>query len=135
MRHALTDFSEHRLNIWHRTLDPKTYQVRERGDTWAVAKESSPGSPFWVVCRYDWSDPDVVRWTITESSYGGGGQGFARVSPLSGGGSHVQAEWANTGARWTQRPLLFVIHFGPMRRIFARLWKSALDDYARQDAA
>ncbi|WP_404388220.1 hypothetical protein [Humibacillus xanthopallidus] len=81
VRRALTDFSERRLQIWHRTLDPKTYEVRDRGDTWAVAKESSPGSPFWVVMRYDWSDPDVVRWTVTESSYGGGGQGFARVTP------------------------------------------------------
>lgn len=69
---ALTDVSERRLQIWHRTLNPKTYEVRDSGDTWAVAKESSSGSPFWVLCRYDWSDPDVVRWTITQSSSGGG---------------------------------------------------------------
>lgn len=33
--------------IWHRTLDPKTYELRERGSTWAVARESTAGSPFW----------------------------------------------------------------------------------------
>jgi hypothetical protein len=48
---ALTDFTERRARIWHRTLDPKTYQLRELGDTWAVARESTAGSPFWVVER------------------------------------------------------------------------------------
>ena len=131
---ALTDFSARRLQIWHRTLDPRTYEVRDRGDTWAVAKESSPGSPFWVVAHYDWSDPDVVRWTVTESSYGGGGQGFVRMSPLAGGGSRVQAEWENTGARWTQKPLIFLLHLGPLPRVvLSRLWKSALDAYSSRD--
>lgn len=59
---ALTDFTERRPRIWHRTLDPQTYELRELGDTWAVARESTAGSPFWVIERYDWSDPSVVRW-------------------------------------------------------------------------
>lgn len=133
VRRALTDFTARRLQIWHRTLDPNTFEVRDAGDNWALAKESSRGSPFWVVCRYDWSDSDIVRWTITESSYGGGGDGFARATPLKGGGSHVQAEWKNTGARWTKRPLLFVIHVRPMHRVFRQLWKAALDEYADKD--
>src|SRR3954468_20332173 len=62
VRRALTDFTQGRLRIWNRTLDPKTYELREQGRTWAVARESTPGSPFWVVSRYDWSDPAVVRW-------------------------------------------------------------------------
>jgi hypothetical protein len=45
---ALTDFTESRLETWNRTLDPKTYELRESGQTWAVARESSPRSPFWV---------------------------------------------------------------------------------------
>src|SRR5215210_294877 len=57
---ALTDFTERRPGIWHRTLDPQTYELRELGDTWAVARESTAGSPFWVVERYDWSDPSVA---------------------------------------------------------------------------
>jgi hypothetical protein len=75
VRRALTDFTDRRLQIWSRTLDPKSYEVRDHGETWAVARESSPGSPFWVVARYDWSDPESIRWTVEESSYGGGGQG------------------------------------------------------------
>ena len=65
---ALTDFSDRRVHTWSRTLDPKTYEVREQGDTWAVARESTPGSPYWVVARYDWSDPAVVRWVTVPRS-------------------------------------------------------------------
>jgi hypothetical protein len=61
VRRALTDFTERRLQIWNRTLDSQTYELREQGDTWAVARESTPGSPFWVVARYDWSEVAVVR--------------------------------------------------------------------------
>jgi len=43
---ALTDFTERRPQIWSRTLDPRTYEVRELGDTWAVAKEGTARSPF-----------------------------------------------------------------------------------------
>lgn len=51
-----------------------------------------------MVARYDWSDPDVVSWTVTKSSYGGGGEGFVRISPLGDGGSRFHAEWGNTNA-------------------------------------
>jgi len=130
---ALTDFSDRRLQTWSRTLDPKTYQVREQGDTWATAFEKSPGSPFWVVLRYDWSDPAKVRWTTVESSYGGGGTGQVAIEPGPTGGSRLLAQWDNTGARPAQRPLLFLIHHGPMRRLVSRLWTRALDEYADTD--
>jgi len=127
---ALTDFSSRRPEIWSRTLDAKKYELRERGDTWAVARESTAGSPFWVVCRYDWSDPLDIRFTVVESSYGGAGDGRIRILPKDGGGSRVQAEWSNTGGRLLQRPLLFVLHHGPMWRVLARMWGSTLDRYA-----
>ena len=75
---ALTDFTDARLQIWNRTLDPKTYELRDSGETWAVARESSPRSPFWVVVRYDWSDPESVHWTILESSYGEAERAWSR---------------------------------------------------------
>jgi hypothetical protein len=136
VRRALTDFTDRRLQIWSRTLDPKTYELREQGDTWAVARESTPGSPFWVVSRYDWSDPDVVRWAITESSYWGGGEGFARVSPSYDGGSRLHVEWSNTHARQQKLLVLLlqlVFHHGPMRSVIASMWPTALDGYAAQD--
>ena len=126
---ALTDFTDARLQIWNRTLDPKTYELRDSGQTWAVARESSPRSPFWVVVRYDWSDPESVRWTILDSSYGGGGEGLVQIAPGDDGGSRVHAEWSYTEAR-RQRLMLFLLQHAPMRRLISRMWASALDRYA-----
>ncbi len=131
---ALTDFSKARLTTWRTTLDPKTYELRESGPTWAVARESSPRSPFWVVPRYDWSSANEVRWTIVESSYGGGGEGRVRIELAAGGGSQVHAEWTYTGARLLHRPALFVIN-RVMPRVIKRMWVSVLDQYAANEQA
>ena len=133
VRETFTDFSDRRLQIWNRTLDPKTYEVREQGDTWAVARESSPSSPFWVIARYDWPDPAVIRWTVVESSYGGGGDGLVRITPGADGGSRLHVEWTNTHARALQRPLLFLLHLGPMSWLLSRMYATTLDRYAQQD--
>ncbi|MDF2969012.1 MAG: hypothetical protein K0Q93_2790 [Nocardioidaceae bacterium] len=135
VREALTDFTDRRLQTWNRTLDPKRYELRDHGEDWAVAREATPGSPFWVVARYDWSNPDVIRLTVQESSYGGAGEGSFRITPTADGGSRVRVEWDNTGARSWQKLLLLLIHRGPMGRIVSRLWSSALDRYAQSDDA
>ncbi|GAA4609906.1 hypothetical protein BJY16_007571 [Actinoplanes octamycinicus] len=127
---AFTDFSDRRVRIWHRTLDAKKYELRDQGDTWAVAREGSARSPFWVVVRYDLSAPPMIRWTVLESSYGGGGDGFVRIAPADGGGSRIHAEWTTANARLAQRPLLFLIHHGPLPRMVARMWTATLDQYA-----
>lgn len=130
---ALTDFTDRRLQIWDRTLDPKTYEVRERGDSWAVARESTPGSPFWVVARYDWSDPSVVRWDVVESSYGGGGSGSVAIAPAhDGGGSRLDVSWTYTDVgRKRDRLMLALIQRFPLRRMIVGMWTKALDDHAR----
>jgi hypothetical protein len=132
VRRALTDFTDGRLRTWRRTLDARTYEVRDQGEHWAVARESTPGSPFWVVARYDWSDPDIVRWTVIESSYGGGGEGFVRVAPREGGGSRVHAEWDNANPR-RQKLLLFLIEHAPTNVLVSRMWAAALNQYAIAD--
>lgn len=133
VRRALTDFGAQRLTTWRRSLDPRTYEVREQGETWAVARESTPRSPFWVVLRYDWSDPDVVRWTTVESSYGGGGDGEVRVVPRGDGGSRVHVEYDHTEPT-RQRLLLRLVHVGLLGRLVGRLWTAALDDLAASEA-
>lgn len=132
VRRALTEFGENRLRTWRRTLDPKTYELRAAGEHWAIARESTPGSPFWVVARYDWADPDVVRWSIIDSSYGGGGEGFVQAAPLAGGGSRVHAEWTYVNAR-RQRLLLALVKHGPVSLLVSRMWTSSLDEYALHD--
>src|SRR4051794_35362390 len=93
---ALTHFTERRPRVWHRTLDPKTYDPRELGSTWAVARESTVGSPFWVVERYHWSDPSL---------------------PVDGGGTRIEAQWTNGGAtRMQDKVLLWLLHRGPTYR-------------------
>lgn len=136
VRQALTDFTDRRLRIWNRTLDPRTYEVRELEDTWAVARESTAGSPFWVVCRYDWSDPTVIRWRVEECSWGGSGTGSVRTIAVDGGGSLVHAEWTYTGASRTRdKFMLSLIGRFPMRRLIARGWVKALDRYAQSGLA
>lgn len=136
VREALTDFTERRLRTWHRTLDPRTYEVRATGDTWAVARESTAGSPFWVVSRYDWSEPSVVRTTIEESSWGGDGTGSVRIAPLAGGGSRLEVEWSHTGMTGARDRLLwFLLNTPLMRRVVARLYVRALDEHAATQTA
>ena len=136
VREALTDFTDRRLQIWNRTLDPKTYEVRELGDTRAVARESTSGSPFWVVSRYDWSDPTVLRWTVEESSWGGSGTGSVRIAPCDGDGTRVHAEWTYTGASRTRdKVMLSLIPRYPLSRLIARGWVKALDRYAQSGLA
>lgn len=131
VRAAMTDFSPRRLEIWSRTLDPATYDVRERGDTWAVAMESTPRSPYWVVARYDWSDPSVVRFVTVDCNYGGGGSGSVRATPRPGGGSHVEVEWSYTDVRGRKdRVVLAVIQAWPMRSVIRSGYRKALDRYA-----
>jgi len=52
------------------------------------------------------------------------------IAPADAGGSRVHMEWANTGAGPMHRPLLFLLHNGPMGRLISRMWASALDRYA-----
>ena len=136
VREALTDFTDRRLKIWSSTLDPKTYEVRALGDTWAVARESTSGSPFWVVCRYDWSDPTVISWTVEECSWGGS----ARDQSGSPTATAVGAWCTPSGptpalAADGDKVMLSLIPRFPMRRLIARAWVKALDRYAQSGFA
>lgn len=136
VREALTDFSDRRLETWRRTLDPRTYEVRELGDTWAVARESTAWSPFWVVNRYDWADPTMIRTTVVQGSWGGSGDGTYGIHPADGGGSRVQAEWTHTEiARNRDKVLLPMISRFPVGTLVSRLFVEALDHYAQSELA
>jgi hypothetical protein len=132
VRRAFTDFTDRRPQIWNRTLDPKKYELREQGDTWADARESSPASPFWVVARYDWSEPAVIRWTVLESSFGGSGEGFVRIASGGNGGSRLHAEWASTRARIAKANAVPAASWPYGSAALADV-ASALDRYAQDD--
>lgn len=126
---AMTDFSDRRLEIWRKTLDPGVYEVREVGDTWAVAREGSPRVPFWVVVHYDWSDPRLIRWTEVDSNHGDGGTGSMRIEPDGDGGCQVHVEWTTHPVRIRDKIPIFLLH-QTMNRVIARMWRTAFDRYA-----
>jgi hypothetical protein len=126
---AMTDFTDRRLEIWHKTLDPKVYEVRELGDTWAVAREGSPRVPFWVVVHYDWSDSRLIRWTEVESNHGYRGAGSMLIEPGDEGGSVVHVEWTTHPVRTRDKIAMFLLHH-TMNRVIARTWRKTLDRYA-----
>ena len=117
---------------WNKTLDPKVYEVRELGDTWAVAREGSPRVPFWVVVHYDWSDPRLIRWTEVESNHGDYGAGSMRIEPGDKRGSRVHVEWTTHPVRMRDKIAMFLLHH-TMNRVIARMWRMTLDRYARSD--
>ncbi len=126
---AMTDFTVRRLEIWKKTLDPKVYEVRKLGDTWAVAREGSPRVPFWVVVHYDWSDPRRIRWTEVESNHGDAGAGSMRIEPGDQGGSLVHVEWTTHPVRRRDKIAMFLLHH-TMNQPIARMWRKAFDRYA-----
>ncbi|WP_448615778.1 SRPBCC family protein [Modestobacter sp. URMC 112] len=124
---AFTDFSDRRLQVWRRTLDPEKYEVRELGESWAVVREGSAGTKIWVVLRYDWQEPGTIRWTLVDSDHCTGGRGEVVVHPLDSGGSRVDALIDHTGPRGPRGRVILLVQrlVGPIA--FPRLWRSALD--------
>src|SRR4051812_40160912 len=86
---AFTDFSDRRLDVWRKTLDPKKYELREHGDTWAVAREGSAGTKIWVLLRYEWPEPGTIHWSVLDSDHCAGGTGDITIVGRPGGGSTV----------------------------------------------
>ncbi|HXB16224.1 MAG TPA: hypothetical protein VNV44_10840 [Solirubrobacteraceae bacterium] len=66
---ALTDFGPGRKEIFANSSDSDLV-VYDRGPDWADVKEGSAG--VWERLHYDWSDPDHVILTTTDSNTWGG---------------------------------------------------------------
>jgi hypothetical protein len=90
VRTALTDFSEHRFDIFA-NLDRRHFEVHRLDDTSAEVTE---GAGFlggiWERIRYDWSEPAVVRLTCLDSnSFTTGSDWEYRLQPTGDGGTRV----------------------------------------------
>jgi len=111
VRGALLDFSERRPQIWP-GITPSLYEVYSVGDTTAEIKEGtkSPGMTVWARERYDWSDPDTVRWIVKESNFCAPGSFVsARITPKEGGGSNVHIVWNRQPTSMRGRVAAFLI--------------------------
>ncbi|MFI7065191.1 hypothetical protein ACIBL3_29650 [Kribbella sp. NPDC050124] len=69
---GLTDFGPGRSKIFGNSHDDYLV-VHDQGPDWADVTEGLPG--VWERLRYDWSDPDHVVLTTTDSNVWGGNSG------------------------------------------------------------
>jgi hypothetical protein len=69
---ALTDFGPGRANLFPNSAD-NYLKVHDRGPTYADVTEGSSG--IWERLHYDWSDPNRVVMTTTDSNLWGGSSG------------------------------------------------------------
>jgi hypothetical protein len=98
VRRRLIDFSADRPKIWP-GITPELYKVYEVGDTYAEVQEGTkiPLGSFWARERYDWSDPNVVSWTVVDSGFCNAGDHLsATLRPRDGGGTHIDLHWERT---------------------------------------
>jgi len=96
VRAALLDFSERRPEIWP-GIEPSLYKVFSVGSTSAEIQEGSkmPGGGVFARERYDWSNPDLIRWTVIESNFcATGSYVSAAIRPAAeGAGSVIHIVW------------------------------------------
>ena len=69
---GLTDFGPGRAKLFGNSTD-EYLKVHEKGSTYADVTEGSAG--IWERLRYDWSDPEHVVLTTTDSNWWGGRSG------------------------------------------------------------
>jgi hypothetical protein len=98
VREALLDFSERRPDIWP-GLARSLYEVYSVGETSAEIKEGTklPVGTFWARERYDWSDPDTIRWTVVESNFCTPGSSVSATLHPHDGGTLIDLHWERTG--------------------------------------
>ena len=73
---GLTDFGPGRSELFGKSAD-EYLEVHRRGETEADVTEGSGG--VWERLHYDWSDPDRVVMTTTDSNVWGGASGHEYV--------------------------------------------------------
>jgi hypothetical protein len=84
---ALTEFGPRRAELWP-DLSP-SFKVLERGEGWALVRESTDNLGIWAVERYEWEAP-VITATVQQSNAAQpGGTWRMEVQPRDGGGSVV----------------------------------------------
>ena len=131
---ALTDFSDARPSIWP-SLAPDHYEVHDRGEDWAEVTEGADfAGGVWERGRYDWSQPGVVRFLVSDSNaFAAGSSWEYRVRP-EGAGSVVELTVDRRAATPKGRVLALLMRLGGRRALGSDLRK-ALDGLERRPAA
>jgi hypothetical protein len=126
VRDALLDFSERRPELWP-NLDPRFYEVHSVGETTADVSEGTklPIGSIRAREQYDWSEPNVVRWTVVESNFSApGGRVIVSLSPREGGGTRMHIDWERTGTTLAGRALIRLLALTKGRPIASSVRKA-----------
>jgi hypothetical protein len=84
---ALTEFGPRRAELWPDLS--ASFKVLERGEDWALVRESTDSLGIWAVERYEWKEP-VITATVQQSNAAQpGGTWRMEVRPGPAGGSVV----------------------------------------------
>jgi hypothetical protein len=126
---TLLDFTPRRTALWPR-LEPSSFAVHDRGDTWAIVTEGNRSPRVQARLRYDWAVPGTVTWTVLDSDFCTPGDAIrAVVRPRPVGGSVVELDWRRrpTSVRGYLIALLYRVA-GP--RLLRRGFTDAFDRVA-----
>ena len=126
VRAALLDFTDRRTELWP-GIEPSLYEVYSVGETTTDVKEGSamPGMSVWAVEHYDWSDPELVTWTVRRSNFcAPGSYVSAAITPRSGGGSRIHVVWNRTPTSFGGRLATFLIVASKGRPVAASFRKA-----------
>jgi hypothetical protein len=131
---ALTDFSDHRPELWP-NLDTKYFRLHERDDTWAEVTEGTDIlGGVWARERYDWSEPGIVRLQLLESAdFRPGTVIEYRVTPNVDGGCHVEVDFQRIATSLRGRVVGVLVQLAGPRRFSADL-RATFDRLARLGA-
>ena len=104
---ALTDFGPGRSEIFGKSADDYL-QLHDAGPDWADVTEGSGG--VWERLHYDWSDPNRVVMTTTDSNTWGGASGHTyTLTRQSDGKTDVDAVVVRQGKNLKGRVLGLVL--------------------------
>ncbi len=119
---ALTDFSEHRPELWP-NLSPNLFKVHQLGDHWADVQEGTDVlGGVWGRERYDWSEPGQVSLTLIEAaSFKPGTRIDYRVTARPGGGCHVSVDFQRIATTAKGRLVGAIVQLSGARRFSADL--------------
>ena len=130
---ALTDFGPGRSEIFGRSADDYL-KVHDQGPTQADVTEGSGG--VWERLHYDWSDPNRVVMTTTDSNTWGGNSGHTYTfTRQSGGTTDLDAVVVREGKNIKGRLLGAVLTVFGKRVLGRELEKTVKAVEARNDGA
>ena len=130
---ALTDFGPGRSKIFGRSADGYL-EVHDQDPTHADVTEGSGG--IWERLRYDWSDPNRVVMTTTDSNTWGGDSGHTYTfTPQPDGTTAVDVVVIREGKNLKGRVVGLVLSVAGKRVLGGELKKTVKAIEARNDGA